>query len=269
MSCVRSLSHRRDIGKSKRPQPAINGRNRPQVDPTPFLRSALHKLAQPLTAALWMNELRESRTVDPAGLNIGEELHRAAQMVHALRELLEELPGRRACRPVPIKELVESSVRERKLMHSNPLRLTAKPPGFSVSERLHCWADPDALDRTLNLAIEFLSCAAMPNGFLEVSLQLLGEQTVQIRLTVPAKDGESQAAEFAVQARPFEAKGLSFAGGELPKAARLQLLVQGMGGSIAAEGSPRRLALLVHLRVAKRRRKIVTTSVKRVKEELQ
>jgi hypothetical protein len=212
-----------------------------------------------------MNELRGSRTLDAVELNIGEELRRATRMLQVLREFLEEPPRRRACRPVPVEELLESKLRECKLMHSNFLRLTATT---LVSERLHCWADPEALDRTLTLALEFLSCATIPGGSLEVSLQLLGDRTVEIRLTVPAEEGERLAAGFAVQARPFEAQGFSFAGGELPKAARLQLLVEGMGGSIAAEGSPRRLALVVHLRVAKRRPKLVATPLQRVKEGL-
>jgi hypothetical protein len=265
MSCARSLPRRQGTGKNKRPQPPINGRNRPQVKPTAFLQSALHKLAQPLTAALWMNELRESGTVSTAELNIGAELNRAVRMVQFLREILEDSPRRCA---ISVKELLESKLRGCKLAHSKLLLLAGASARCKPAKRLHCWADPESLDRTLNFVLEFLACAAIPNGTLEVSVQLMGGQAVQIRFAVPSKHGKRLAEEFAAEAHPFKGQGFFFAGGEPPEAARINVLVERMGGSIAAEGSPLELVLVLRLALAERRSKLGTTPVNRVKEDI-
>jgi hypothetical protein len=212
-----------------------------------------------------MNELRESGTVSTAELNIGGELNRAVQMVQFLREIFEDSPP---CRAISLTELLESKLRGCKLANSNFLLSAGKTAERGLSKRLRCWADPESLDHTLNFVLEFLSCAAIPNGTLSVSIQLIGDQAVQIRFAVPSKAGERLAEEFAAEAHPFNGQGFSFAGGEPPETARIKVLVEKMGGSIAAEGSPLELTLVLRLALAKQRSKLVTTPLNRVKEGL-
>ena len=210
-----------------------------------------------------MNELRESGTVSTAGLNIGAELNRAVRMVQFLREIFEDSPRLRA---ISVKELLESKLRGCKLAHSKFLLPAGTSAGCKPSKRLHCWADPESLDRTLNFVLEFLTCAAIPNETLGVSVQVTGDQALQIRFAVASKDGERLAEGFAAEPHPFKDQGFSFAGGEPPEAARIKLLVERMGGSIAAEGSPLELVLVLRLAQAGRCSKLGSTPVNRVKE---
>jgi hypothetical protein len=215
-----------------------------------FLRSALHKLAQPLTAALWINELqsghggRDTQMVLQQ-LNLGNELERAVTMLNFLKELLEERQNMGACDLLSIREQIESVL----AIHAAALPLAARVSRFAVSARLLCWGNALALQRLLGFVLEFLAAAAVADGPLEMNAQRRGEQ-VEIRFAVPSVRGEQLAAEFTRQANPFE--GFPLTSRDLPEAARMLTLAEEMNGSLRAEGSTAAFTLVLGLRLAYR-----------------
>ena len=56
--------------------------------------------------------------------------------------------------------------------------------------------------------------------------------------------------EFSLDAHPFEAREFLFESRELPEVARIQALLEGMGGSLAALGSPTKFTLVLYLQIA-------------------
>lgn len=247
MLCANSPSRLKRMPPESRPRWPIAGESRREAMSMHFLRAALHKLSQPLTAALWINELQTSQakadtgTVSPQS-TLANELERAVMFLNFLRELLEEQRNVGPCDSLPIRKLIEVAVSAQ----VGSLPLAARVSRFAVSDRFLCLGNRFALQRVLGFMLETLAGAAPADGRLEICAQRRGAQ-VELRFTVPSVCGERWAAEFARQANPFEDPSLP--GPELPKAARMLALVEEMGGGLRAEGGPSTLMLVLGLRL--------------------
>lgn len=205
---------------------------------TPFLRAAVHRLAQPLTAALWLNELKPSGSTHHS---LERELRRAAGILGFLRELSEEREQSRACALVPVAELLANRLAEAR--HG----ADARQSGL-IMRGLLCWAEPASLDRVLDSILKTAARASQRRGAIKVSIRPREDGYAGFRFTAPCSQGKRLAEEFLRDAHPFEHREFPFESRELPEAARIQALVEGMGGSLGVEGGPATLTFLLRLK---------------------
>ncbi len=211
----------------------------------PFLRAALHKLAQPLTAALWINESPASGLCGSGQQSLDRELRRAGKILGFLQELLDLRQRHRTCQTVCLTDLLA-----RKLVSLEvALRTVGKAAVLQACDALECRVNPQALDRTLNFILDVLFRAALPDGSLAVAAQSR-RGWVEIRFTVPSAHGKRLAAELSSDAHPFEVKDFLFQSRELPEAARIQALVEAMEGSLSIEGTKTVLTISLALQMA-------------------
>ena len=208
-----------------------------------FFQAALHKLAQPLTAALWMSELKGEMAPSPVELDLDRELRRAAKTFRFMAELFEERQRSAACLPIRLAELFSDSLADAGRGLGPGARALPMPD-------LACRGNRAALDRVLHFILRALDQAAVADGALKISVHLPGRGCVELHFTVPSTQGERMMKEFSLDAHPFEAREFLFESRELPEAARIQALLEGMGGSLAALGSAAKFTLVLYLQIA-------------------
>jgi hypothetical protein len=190
-----------------------------------------------------MSELKGEMAPSAVQLDLDRELRRAAKTLRFMAELLEERQRSAACLPVRLAELFSDSPADAGRGLGPGVRALPMPD-------IECRGNRAALDRALHFILRALDQAAVADGAPKISVHLPGGGWVELHFTVPSTQGERMVKEFSLDAHPFEAREFLFESRELPEVARIQALLEGMGGSLAALGSPTKFTLVLYLQIA-------------------
>jgi hypothetical protein len=214
------------------PFPTFGGGVRRAEESTPLLRSALHRLAQPLMASLCISEFLGNGSGGDLERTLDQELRRAVAVFLFLQELLEVRRSSSPALPVCMTELLKGKLA---ILEADPTRgdlgvITQVP------DTLLCNGNLKALDRTLDFMFAVLRSAVFPGGSIEISARS-DESVIELRMLVPSDHGEQLATQLQSDARPFETKNFDFQNGKLPEVALVHQSLDAFGGGLRMEGS--------------------------------
>jgi hypothetical protein len=225
------------------PSPAFRGAAVQQEPSSPLLRSALHRLAQPLMASLCISEFLGHGSGGDLERTLGDELQRAVAVFLFLQEMLEARRSSHAAVPVCLAELLRAKL--------GTLDAVGVPEVagrvVQLPDTLMCQGNRKALDRTLDFLFEVLGGAVRPGGTLEIATRSC-DQGIELRMAVVSDRGEELAARLHSDARPFDSKSFDFRNRKLPEVALVQTSLEAFGGDLRIEGSDAALAFSLFLR---------------------
>jgi len=222
--------------------PTFAGAVQPAEESTPLLRSALHRLAQPLMASLCISEFLGNGSGGNLERTLDQELRRAVAVFLSLQELLEARRSSAAAGPLCLTELLRGKLA---VLEADPTRgdlgvITQVP------ETLMCNGNLKALDRTLDFFFSVLRGAAFPGGSIEISARSL-EGSIELHLLAASDQGEQLAAQLHSDACPFDTKNFDFQNRKLPEVALVHQSLEAFGGSLRMEGSKAGFAFVLAL----------------------
>jgi hypothetical protein len=210
---------------------------------TPLLRSALHRLAQPLMASLCISEFLGNASGAGLERTLDQELRRAVAVFLFLQELLEARRSSYVVHPVCVTELLKGKLA---LLEADPTR-GALGVITHVPDTLMCSGNLKALDRTLDFMFGVLRRAVSPGRSIEISARS-DEGAIELRLLVPSDQGEQLAAQLYADARPFDTKNFDFQNRKLPEVALVHESLEAFGGDLRMEGSSVGFSFVLGLR---------------------
>jgi hypothetical protein len=214
------------------PFPTFGGVVRRAEESTPLLRSALHRLAQPLMASLCISEFLGNGSGEGLERTLDQELRRAVAVFLFLQELLEVRQSSCVVHPVCVTELLKVKLA---ILEADPTRgdlgvITHVP------DTLMCSGNLKALDRTLDFMFGVLRGAVFPGRSIEISARS-HESAIELHLLVPSDQGEQLAAQLHADARPFDTKNFDFQNRKLPEVALVHQSLEAFGGDLRMEGT--------------------------------
>jgi len=212
--------------------PTFGGGARQAEECTPLLRSALHRLAQPLMASLCISEFLDHGSGEDLQRTLDQELRRAVAVFLFLQELLEVRRSSSAVLPVCMTELLKGKLA---VLEADPTRGNLGVI-TQVPDTLACSGNRKALDRTLDFMFTVLRNAVLPGGSIEISARS-DESAIELRMLVPSDHGEQLATQLHSDARPFDTKNFDFQSRKLPEVALVRQSLDAFGGSLRMEGS--------------------------------
>jgi signal transduction histidine kinase len=202
------------------------------------VESGLHRLAQPLTAALWTLEAAPGKPSAPLTA-VEEQVRRAIGVLRMVRSLLNAIQPFQDAQPEDLRLLL-SAVRDTVLRHHSAVRLTLVLDGEAAVEP-H-FVPGEAFRTALMLLIEDFLRMGLPSP--GIHLTLTTEENswggtsllLAIVLHSPALSsfGERELRALIHRVQPLEDSSFDFAGGALPGAALGQAIFASIGISLEA-----------------------------------
>src|ERR1700692_2894857 len=173
----------------------------PEEESTPLLRSALHRLAQPLMASLCISEFLGNGAGGELEQTLDHEIRRSVAVFTALQQLLEVRRSSAVVDLLCVAELLRAEV-------VDPA-LGAGRLAVTVPETLVCCGNRMAVERALDLLLMRSLQARTKDGRMTISACRI-DGAIELRSTSETALGEEIAAELGGDACPFEGKNFDF-----------------------------------------------------------
>ncbi len=190
-----------------------------------LLDTGLHALAQPLTAALWIAELR---TLGEAGATFSQkmegEIVRALGILRTMQQLHRQHAQGAVC------EVVDAALLLKQVVSSSRAEVGEDEILFSgvLHDSLFCFANAAALQQAFAFLLESAHIASEGQP-VAISAEATDENGITIEIRVSTADGERLIKEFRRAANPLHAGGDASGSHELPEAALVSASLRGMG----------------------------------------
>jgi hypothetical protein len=213
----------------------------PEEEFTPLLRSALHRLAQPLMASLCISEFLGNGTGGELERTLDHEIRRSVAVFTALQQLLEIRRSSAVVDSICVAELLRAKLVE--------LPLSAEKFAGTVPETLVCRGNRMAVERALALLLTRSLQARAQDGLMTLSACRI-EGAIELRSTTETEQGEEIAAELRGDECPFEEKNFDFQSRTVPEIAMVQQGLEASGGALRIEATATALSFVLSLRAA-------------------
>ncbi len=216
-----------------------------------IVEAGLHRLAQPLTAALWTIEAGPHMRGGEA--QIEEQVRRAIGVLRMVRNLLNAIHPYQDPQPEDLRVLV-AAVRDELAASHSGTRMTLVLDDAAAARAF--FVPGEAFRTALRLLIEdflrrgFPSCAAHLTLAAEVDGWGSSSLALSIALHSPALTtlGEKEILALVRRVQPLEDSSFDFAGGSLPGAALAQAIFASIGISLEVAMHPDTLHYRLHFR---------------------
>jgi hypothetical protein len=213
----------------------------PEEESTPLLRSALHRLAQPLMASLCISEFLGNGAGGELERTLDHEIRRSVAVFTALQQLLEVRRISAVVDSICVAELLRARL-------ADPA-LSAEKFAVAVPETMVCHGNRMAVERALGLLLTRSQQARAQDGSMTLSA-CRSEGAIELRLMTETEQGEQIAADLRGDECPFESKSFDFQGRMLPEIAIVQQGLEASGGSLRIEATATALTFVLSLRAA-------------------
>ena len=193
-----------------------------------LLASGLHRLAQPVSAALWALELAKEPTAGPL-LQLAAEMRRAASILHALRGVMEAGATYQDARPECVNDLI-AQVHDQVEPELRKGGIVCQP--LESRLRVCCELDARGFAVAYRVLLEkFLLLGAMPATVRESLTAKGGEFVLTLECDSPVIGmwTEAHRGQIFRELDPFEIRGFDFSSNMAPELTQARAILGASG----------------------------------------